>query len=136
MLDIIFDFMNSSVLFTGLSSLAMQIGGRYWMAEIPSNLENIFNTPFFRRIFLFFVIFIAFRDVRKAMLGTLLFILIFNYLLDEKSKIYIGDKLGIQTKKQELAKERIITPVELQNAKEIILIYNQNLEKQKIKLPT
>lgn len=136
MLDLIVEFMNSSRLFAGLSTMGMQIGSRYMMSEIPSNMEKVFNKPFFRRIFLFFVVFLAFRDVKWAMLITLLFILTFNYLLDEKSKIYIGDFIGLERKPKEESKDRVITVADLQNAKEIITIYNQNLEKQKIKLDT
>lgn len=132
MLDILLNLINSNKLFNGLSTMGMQIGSRYMVSEIPANVEKQFNRPFFRRIFIFFIIYLAFRDIKWAILITLLFILIFNYLLNEKSRVYIGEKLGI--KKEEEIKEKVITAVELENAKKIIEIYNQNLDKQKIKI--
>ncbi len=132
MLDILLNFINTSRLFNGFSTMCMQIGSRYMMAEIPSNIEKQFNRPFFRRLFIFFIVYLAFRDIKWAVLITLLFILIFNYLLNEKSRVYIGEKLGI--KKEEENKEKVITAIELENAKKIIEIYNQNLDNQKIKI--
>lgn len=133
MLDILVEIINSSRLFAGFSSICMQIGSRYMLAEIPSDVEKYFNKPIFRRLFLFFVIFIAFRDVKLAMLITLIFILVFNYLLDSRSKIYIGDKLGIK-KEEPNANSDLITIADLEKAKKVIKIYNDNLEKQKIKM--
>jgi len=88
MLDYLNILFSNSKLFNGLASLALQLGGRYVVAEIPQNVDTIFNGVLFRRIFVFFVSFLAFRDLKYAILSTLLFILIFNYLLNEKSFIY------------------------------------------------
>ncbi len=136
MLDILLQLINTNRIFNGVSTMAMQIGSRYMLAEIPSNLERSFNKPFFRRLFIFFVCFLAFRDIKLSILMTLVFILVFNYLLDEKSKVYIGNYLGME-KTVEVPidpKNRVITVAELENAKQVINIYNQTLEKQKIKL--
>jgi len=132
MLDILLQILAGSRLFTGLSTFGMQVGSRYMLAEIPGNVEKIFNKPFFRRLFIFFVLFLAFRDIKWAILATLLFILIFNYLLNEKSKIYIGNLLGLESDKKE-EHQKVITVADLENAKKIIQTYNQSLENQKIK---
>ena len=129
MLDIIEQILNTSRLFSGISTMGMQIGARYMYSEIPSNVERVFNRPFFRRLFIFFIVFLAFRDIKWAMLITLVFILIFNYLLDSKSKVYIGHYLGIE---EEEKKDDMVTVLDLENAKRVISIYNENLEKQKI----
>lgn len=132
MLDLLANIINSSPTFSGITTMGMQIGGRYALSEIPPGAEQIFTRPFFKRLFIFFLAYLAFREVKRAIIATLLFIIVFNYLLDEKSKVYIGDKLGI--KKKEVSTERIVTVADLQNAREIIEIYNKNLENQKIKL--
>jgi len=129
MLDLLIHSINTNPLFIGLSTMAMQIGGRYMSAEIPAEVEKIFNTTFFRRLFIFFIVFLAFRDIRIAMFVTLLFIIIFNYLLSSKSKVYIGKFFGANEKKDE---PKIITQDEVENAKKIIMKYNQSLESQKI----
>ena len=133
MLDLLLQAVSSSRLFNGISTLAMQIGSRYMMAEIPSNVERAFNRPFFRRLFIFFVAYLAFRDIKWAILTTLIFIIVFNYVLDKNSKVYIGKFFGFgeDEKKEE---KRGISLEELEKAKEIIKSYNQSLENQKIKV--
>jgi hypothetical protein len=132
MLDILLQAINSSRLFNGISTLGMQIGGRYITAEIPKNVENIFNKPFFRRIFIFLIIFLAFRDVKWAILITLIFILAFNYILNSKSRMYIGQIFGYGPEQDIPKQPDIITVEELEKAKKIIKTYNESLEKQKI----
>lgn len=132
MLDILLQVINSSRLFNGISTLGMQIGGRYLTAEIPKNVENIFNKPFFRRIFIFLIIFLAFRDVKWAILITLIFILAFNYILNSKSRMYIGQIFGYAKEQDIIKQPDIITVDELEKAKRIIKTYNESLEKQKI----
>lgn len=134
MLDILLQAINSSKLFTGISTLGMHIGGRYITTEIPKNVENIFNQPFFRRIFIFLIIFLAFRDIKWAILITLIFIISFNYILNSKSRMYIGKFFGyVQENEEEKNQQNnIITVDDLEKAKKVIKTYNETLEKQKI----
>ena len=132
MLDILLQTINSSKLFNGISTLGMHIGGRYMATEIPSNVENVFSKPFFRRIFIFFIMFLAFRDIKWAILITLIFILTFNYILNAKSRMYFGNLFGYLPQEEMPKKQNIITIDELEKAKNIIKTYNETLEKQKI----
>ena len=132
MLDILLQALNSSRLFNGISTLGMQIGGRFITTEIPKNVENQFNKPFFRRIFIFLIMFLAFRDVKWAILITLIFILAFNYILNSKSRMYIGNFFGYAPEKEVINQSDIITVDDLEKAKKIIKTYNDTLEKQKI----
>ena len=132
MLDILLQAISSSKLFNGISTLGMHIGGRYMAAEIPKNMENVFNKPFFRRIFIFFIIFLAFRDIKWAILITLIFILTFNYVLNSKSRMYIGQFFGYVIEEEPTKQQEIITIDDFEKAKKIIKTYNDTLEKQKI----
>jgi len=136
MIDLIIQAINSNAMFNGFSTLAMYIGGKYLSASIPPNVEKIFNYPFFRRLFIFFIMFLAFRDVKKAAIITLLFIIIFNYLLDENSKVFIGNFFGYKKIENnvENLKNSVITSEELEKAKNIIKRYNESLDKQKIRI--
>ena len=133
MLDILLQTISSSRLFNGVSTMAMHIGGRYLSAEIPRNVERTFNKPFFRRLFIFFIIFLAFRDIKWAILITLIFIIFFNYILDENSKMYIGKLFGYVSG-PEKEENKIVTAEDLEKAKKVIKIYNDSLENQKIKI--
>jgi hypothetical protein len=110
----------------------MHIGGRFISAEIPKNVDTVFNKPFFRRIFIFLIMFIAFRDVKWAILITLIFILAFNYILNSKSRMYIGQFFGYMTEPDINKQPEVITVEDLEKAKKIIKTYNDTLEKQKI----
>ena len=132
MLDILLQAINSSRLFNGISTLGMHIGGRFISAEIPKNVDTVFNKPFFRRIFIFLIMFIAFRDVKWAILITLIFILAFNYVLNSKSRMYIGKFFGYVAEPDINKQPEVITVEDLEKAKKIIKTYNETLEKQKI----
>ena len=132
MLDILLQAINSSRLFNGISTLGMHIGGRFISAEIPKNVDTVFNKPFFRRIFIFLIMFIAFRDVKWAILITLIFILAFNYILNSKSRMYIGQIFGYVQENDTIKQPEVITVEDLEKAKKIIKTYNETLEKQKI----
>lgn len=133
MLDILLQAINSSRLFNGISTLGMHIGGRFISSEIPKNVDTVFNKPFFRRIFIFLIMFLAFRDVKWAILTTLIFILAFNYILNSKSRMYIGHFFGIGPEENPSSKNPdVITVEDLEKAKKIIKTYNETLEKQKI----
>jgi hypothetical protein len=132
MLDILLQAVNSSRLFNGISTLGMHIGGRFISSEIPKNVDTVFNKPFFRRIFIFLIMFIAFRDVKWAILITLIFILAFNYILNSKSRMYIGQIFGYAQEEETAKQPNIITVEDLEKAKKIIKTYNDTLEKQKI----
>ena len=132
MLDILLQAINSSRLFNGLSTLGMHIGGIFISAEIPKNVDTVFNKPFFRRIFIFLIMFIAFRDIKWAILITLIFILAFNYILNSKSRMYFGRFFGYVPEEDNTKQPDIITVEDLEKAKKIIKTYNETLEKQKI----
>jgi hypothetical protein len=132
MLDILLQAINSSRLFNGISTLGMHIGGRFISAEIPKNVDNAFNKPFFRRIFIFLIMFIAFRDIKWAILITLIFILAFNYILNSKSRMYFGKFFGYVPEESNTKQPEVITIEDLEKAKKIIKTYNDTLEKQKI----
>jgi hypothetical protein len=132
MLDILLQAINSSRLFNGISTLGMHIGGRFISAEIPKNVDTAFNKPFFRRIFIFLIMFIAFRDVKWAILVTLIFIFAFNYILNSKSRLYFGQLFGYLPESDISKQPDVITIEDLEKAKKIIKTYNDTLEKQKI----
>ena len=137
MIDLLLHTIGVNRIFNGVSTMAIQFGGRYVSSEIPSNIEKVFNRPFFRRLFIFFIAFIAFRDIKIAILATLIFILLFNYLLDEKSKIYLGKIFSLNTNIDKSNKRTELSPItasDLENAQLIIRRYNQNLENKKINI--
>ena len=82
-----YQFQNSSLLI-GISIIIMNIGGgSYISKEIPDYIEEIFDTPILRRFFIFIVVLIYTKDIGTSILVTLLFIIMFSYLLNKKKSI-------------------------------------------------
>ena len=81
-------FQNSSLLI-GIAIILMNIGGTYISREIPEYIEEIFDTPILRRFFIFILVLIYTKDVGTAIFVTLLFVIIFSYLLNKKSRYCI-----------------------------------------------
>lgn len=110
-MDNLFSQMNSNPLFSGCLMLLMNIGGKYVNKDIPKTVEIIFNKNYFMRILVVFAIgFIATHDIKIALVITLIFIVIFGYLLNEKKstnimKGYIDISDGISKEEYLLAKK-------------------------------
>lgn len=128
MIESLFSILNNNRFFNGIMNILLHIGGKYVSAEIPYNLEKVFENQWIRRFFIFSVAYISTRDIKIAILLTLIFIFVFKYLLNDKSQVYILNKNLDNNKKNE-----IITSQELLKAKNTIDRYNKMLENQKIK---
>ena len=85
MIDEIFNLLNNNRLFGGVLMLLMNLGSKYISVDVPEEVEQMFQTVWFRRFFVFCVAFIATRDIKISILITLLFVLVFNFLLNKKS---------------------------------------------------
>ena len=92
MIDVIFDFLNTSRLFNGLIMIGLNIGGKYIGLEIPKNLDNHFNHNIFRKIFVFCLAFMATHCIKLSLIITLLFVIVFKYLFNEDSNVSILEK--------------------------------------------
>ena len=88
------NFLNTNKIFAGCIMLLMNLGGRYITNELPENMEKIFDRPWIRRLIIFSLFFFATRDIKISILLTLGFILTFKFLLDEKSRFCILNKLS------------------------------------------
>lgn len=117
-MDIFFGSLNNSKLFAGCIMLLMNLGARYISVDVPKNVDNIFKHPWVRLFFVFSVVFVSTRDAKMSILVTLIFILFFKFLLDEKSKSCIVPK-------QFKEKSSIVTTEQLNYAKEIIKKYEE-----------
>ena len=81
-------FQNSTILI-GISIILMQIGGSYITKEIPDYIEEIIDTPILRRFFIFLIVLIYTKDVGTSIFVTLLFIILFTFLLNKRSRYCI-----------------------------------------------
>ena len=117
-------FLNNSKLFNGCAMMIMNVGGKYMNLDLPHSLDNIFQNIWIRRLVIFCIAFVATRDIKISLLITLLFILIFTVLLNEKSK---GCILPINY--LDFNKDGVISKEEVMRAKEILAKYNNQFQK-------
>ena len=92
MIENIMNILNNSKIFVGCIMLLMNLGGRYIAHELPSNIDEILNRKWVRILIICSIIFVATRDIKISILLTLLFVLVFKFLLDNSSKFYILEK--------------------------------------------
>ena len=84
-MDGVLHFINTSPVFSGCVMLIMNIGGKYVSMDVPVGMHSFFSHCWVRKITVFCISFVATRDVKTALLVTLLFILFSRFLMNEKS---------------------------------------------------
>lgn len=126
MINILVAALNSSRFFAACVMLLMNIGGRYISKDIPDYIFNIFEYPIMRALIVFSVAFIASRDVKVALIISLIFVVVFKYLLDEKSNVCVLPQHMI--KALDVNKDGKVSESELKKAGEVIDRYRRQKE--------
>lgn len=80
---------NTNPYFIGVMMLVLNLGGRFLAMDVTKEQEKLFQNPWFRRFIIFTVLFVATRNVAVAAVLTLFVVIVFNYLLNENSALYI-----------------------------------------------
>lgn len=112
-------FQNSSILI-GIAIILMQIGGSYITKEIPDYIEEIIDTPILRRFFIFLIVLIYTKDVGTSIFVTLLFIILFTFLLNKRSRYCI------LTEKMKNKNTKNITKQQVAESLKIMQVYIKN----------
>lgn len=110
--DAIIGSFNTNPYFIGIMMLVLNLGGRFLAMDVTKEQEKIFQNPWFRRFIVFTVLFVATRNIAVAAVLTLFVVLVFNYLLNENSAMYIfgrrpepapaGPQPGMTVEEQEI----------------------------------
>lgn len=91
----------------------INLGGRFLPMEITKQQEAFLNQPWFRRIIIFVIFFLATRNIVTAGWMALIVILCVGYLFNENSSLCILGQGGIGTCKTKTAVQSIsLTPEE------------------------
>ena len=99
-------FQNSTILI-GIAIILMQIGGSYITKEIPDYIEEIIDTPILRRFFIFLIVLIYTKDVGTSIFVTLLFVILFTFLLNKRSRYCILTEKMINKNKKNITKTQV-----------------------------
>ena len=91
----------------------INLGGRFLPMEITKEQEKFLNQPWFRRLIIFVIFFLATRNIVTAGWMALIVILCVGYLFNENSSLCLLGKGGMGTCKTKGLKETIgLTPEE------------------------
>jgi hypothetical protein len=103
MLDKLSNYYNNSTFLIAVVLLMMNICGGYIKEEIPDYMDDILNTPILRRFIIFIFVLSYTKDIATSIIVTLLFIILFSYLLNNKSRYCIlSEKLTNKNKITEI----------------------------------
>lgn len=117
--------LNDSRLFTGCVMLILNIGGKYIANDIPKNAERIFSHWISRLFIIFCIIFASTKDMIISLEITLIFIIVFKFLINEESKLcLIPKKYMIDMDENG---DGVITKEEVERAQKIIDSYKAKL---------
>ena len=118
MLEYLLASLNGSKLFSVFIIFIMNIGSKYMSKDMPVAVDLIFENFWARMFVVFCVSFVSTRDIFMSVVITLLFILFFNFILNEKSSTcLIKNKINNYKMKN-------ISEQDVANAYQIINEYN------------
>ncbi len=113
-----FEVLNNSKFFAGLTMLAVNLGSKYLAHELSEGQQELFNNKIIRRFVLFTVIFMATKDIYVSLVLTAVFIVLVSGLFNEDSKYCIVKKKPKTSKKikkqQYMEAKKIVQQFELQ----------------------
>ena len=97
--------LNENKYFIGFAMILLNIGARFIIDELDDDTRSLISYPYVRRFFVFCSFFMATRDIFKAFLLTVVFVIILNeFLPTEKEDSEEDKKKGGSYNKKELNK--------------------------------
>lgn len=88
--------LNNNKVLIGLAMIGMNIGSRFLIADFTHVQERLMATTIFKKLVLFFIFFVATRDVLFAVAMTAAFTLVTSWLLNHKSIFNMIPKTFLQ----------------------------------------
>lgn len=85
-MDQIITLLNESRVFWGLTTIVVNMGSRYAMAEISKFQEAVLKTDYGKSMVIFCMFFMGSRDVITSLILTIAFMIVVETWLNEKSK--------------------------------------------------
>ena len=86
---------SNNKLIWGLTMLLMNLGARYLAADLGISHEKFLNNHITKKLIIFSLFFVATRDIPISFLMTILYVIIVDGLLHDKSKYCIVPKTVI-----------------------------------------
>ena len=75
--------LNQNKFFIGMMTIFVTIGGRFIITELSENQKKLIHHPIIKKIFIFCAFYMATRDIKCAIVLTIMFILIITELFND-----------------------------------------------------
>jgi hypothetical protein len=92
---------NNNKIVWGLTMLLMNFGSRYIVGDLGKAHDAILSNQIVKKLIVFSLFFVATRDVLTAFLLTIVYIVVIDGILHEKSKFCIVPRKVIKTEGEE-----------------------------------
>lgn len=122
-------YINGSKLFAGLIIILLNISSKFVMIHLSPSIESYFKYTFNRNVLIFAISSIGTRDIYYALCIVFLFIILFDYLLNENSSMCILPEYFMDHHINLIKNNDMVTQEDLKKALEIL----EKAEKQTLK---
>lgn len=122
--------LNSSTFFAGIMMICLNIGSRYIQLNLDESTESYIKYALTKEILVFTISWMATRNIYTALVLTAVFVVLADFVLNEKSKYCLLPKKFIESRKiGEFTNNKEITEKEIKDAME--LLDKANIQKNK-----
>ena len=110
-----------SYIISGIMMICLNIGSRYIQINLDESTESYIKYALTKEILVFTISWMATRNIYMALMLTAVFVVLADYILNEKSKYCLLPKSFIKTRQaSELLHNKIITDKEINDATELL----------------
>jgi len=122
--------LNSSTFFAGIMMICLNIGSRYIQLNLDESTESYIKYALTKEILVFTISWMATRNIYSALVLTAVFVVLADFILNEKSRYCLLPKKFIKSRKLgEYTNNKIITEKEYSDAVELVEKYKTQKSK-------
>ena len=122
--------LNSSTFFAGIMMICLNIGSRYIQLNLDESTESYIKYALTKEILVFTISWMATRNIYTALVLTAVFVVLADFVLNEKSNYCLLPKNFIKSRKLgEYTNNKVITEKEFNDAMETVEKYRSQKNK-------
>ena len=115
------DSLNSSTFFAGIMMICLNIGSRYIQLNLDESTESYIKYALTKEIMVFTISWMATRNIYMSLGLTAVFIVLADFIMNEKSRYCLLPKKFIQSRRMnELVDNKILSEKEINDALEVL----------------
>ena len=115
------DSLNSSTFFAGIMMICLNIGSRYIQLNLDESTESYIKYALTKEIMVFTISWMATRNIYMSLGLTAVFIVLADFIMNEKSRYCLLPKKFIQSRRMnELVDNKILSEKEINDAVEVL----------------